>query len=58
MYTKIIHNINESDTLSSEILRFRAKITAKKLRSMGISDTDIYSALDDISAIPKDARGL
>lgn len=57
MYKASIYNKEKIDGITAELIKFRAQITAKKLRSLGIDDSEINSVLAEIDCIPKEARG-
>lgn len=58
MYKKILHNTENLTALERDLCYFRAKITAKKLHSLGISDNSLYSIIDSLNTILKESKSL
>jgi len=48
MYKPIFYKVNNYIDIDSEIIKFRAKLTAKKLANMGISQENIKLLLSEL----------
>jgi len=58
MYHKIIHTGGDLTALKEELTAFRARITARKIRELGITDLQLTDVLDESSYVPMEAKGL
>jgi len=58
MYHKIIHTSGDLTALKEELAAFRAKITARKIRELGITDLQLTEVLDKSSYVSMEAKGL